>query len=121
MANGLWRLMVITHRYLGIAVGLLMVTWFFSGIVMMYVGFPQPAGSERLRGLPSIAWADCCRIDGAAVADGQAVGRAEIEMLLGAPVLRLPRVLVPVQTIDLMQGSDRRLDLDDAKAVAIAA
>jgi hypothetical protein len=43
-----------------------MLTWFASGIVMMYVGFPQPAGSERLRGLPAIAWADCCRVDSAA-------------------------------------------------------
>jgi hypothetical protein len=88
---------------------------------MMYVGFPQPAGSERLHGLPPIAWDDCCRIDVAGVPDGQPVGRAEIEMLLGAPVLRLPRVLVPVQTIDLTQGDDRHLDIDDAKVVAIAA
>jgi len=48
--NGLWRTLIITHRYLGVAVGLLMATWFFSGIVMVYVGFPQPAGSERLHG-----------------------------------------------------------------------
>jgi hypothetical protein len=121
IAKALWRTLIIAHRYLGVVLGLLMAIWFVSGIVMMYVGFPQPAGSERLRGLPLIAWADCCRIDDATVADGQPIGRAEIEMLLGAPVLRLPRVLVPVQTIDLTQGSDRRLDLDDAKAVAIAA
>ena len=42
-------------------------------------------------------------------------------MLLGAPVLRLPRVLIPVQTIDLTQANDRRLDIDDARVVAIAA
>src|ERR1700751_3577531 len=109
VATGLWRLMVITHRYLGIAVGLLMVMWFFSGIVMMYVGFPQPAGSERLRGLPVIAWADCCRLDSVSMPDSQPVNRAEIEMLSGYPVLRLPRVLVPVQTINLTQGSEIRL------------
>jgi uncharacterized iron-regulated membrane protein len=112
--------MVIIHRYLGIAVGLLMLVWFFSGIVMMYVGFPQPAGSERLRGLPAIAWADCCRVDAVSVPDSQPVSRAEIEMLLGHPVLRLPRVLVPVQTIDLTQGGDIRLDMDEARTIATA-
>jgi uncharacterized iron-regulated membrane protein len=113
--------MVITHRYLGIAVGLLMVTWFFSGIVMMYVGFPQPAGSERLRGLPMIAWANCCRVDAVGMPDTQPVSRAEIEMLLGSPVLRLPRVLVPVQTINLTDGGDIHLDMDEARTIATAA
>src|SRR6201993_2536296 len=118
IANGWWRTLIITHRYLGIAVGLLMLVWFFSGIVMMYVGFPQPAGSERLRGLPAIAWADCCRVDAISMPDSQPVSRAEIEMLLGYPVLRLPRVLVPVQTIDLTQGGDIRLDMDQARTIA---
>jgi uncharacterized iron-regulated membrane protein len=121
VANGLWRLMVVTHRYLGIAVGLLMVTWFFSGIVMMYIGFPQPAGSERLRGLPLIAWADCCRLDLVSMPDSQLVGRAEIEMLFGYPVLRLPRVLVPVQTVDLRHGGEIHLDMDQAMTIATAA
>src|ERR1700693_2594377 len=121
IANGWWRILVITHRYLGIAVGLLMLMWFASGIVMMYVGFPQPSGAERLRGLPPIAWQGCCRVGAGIVPDAQPVARAEIEMLLGAPVLRLPRVLVPVQTIDLALGREKRLDIDDAKAVALAA
>jgi hypothetical protein len=41
MASGLWRALVIAHRYLGIAVGVLMLMWFASGMVMMYVGFPD--------------------------------------------------------------------------------
>jgi hypothetical protein len=45
ITNALWRTLIVTHRYFGIAVGLLMATWFVSGIVMMYVGFPQSAGS----------------------------------------------------------------------------
>ena len=35
MGGILWRTAVILHRYLGIAIGLLMVMWFVSGIVMM--------------------------------------------------------------------------------------
>jgi hypothetical protein len=36
MASFLWRALVAVHRYLGIAVGLVMLVWFCSGIVMMY-------------------------------------------------------------------------------------
>jgi len=41
MAGILWRAMVILHRYLGIAIGLLMAMWFVSGIVMMYVPYSR--------------------------------------------------------------------------------
>jgi uncharacterized iron-regulated membrane protein len=56
MANGLWRALVILHRYLGIAIGLLMAVWFVSGIVMMYVGFPRLTEAERVRALAPIPW-----------------------------------------------------------------
>lgn len=49
MAGILWRAAVILHRYLGIAIGLLMVMWFVSGIVMMYVPFTRVADTDRLR------------------------------------------------------------------------
>lgn len=29
-----WRALIVTHRYCGIVIGLLMVEWFISGIVM---------------------------------------------------------------------------------------
>jgi hypothetical protein len=35
MTSILWRTLVIMHRYLRIAVGILMLIWFASGIVMM--------------------------------------------------------------------------------------
>ncbi len=37
----IWRVTVMIHRYLGIAVGALMLMWFGSGMVMMYVPYPQ--------------------------------------------------------------------------------
>ena len=60
MASSLWRVLVIAHRYLGIAVGALMLMWFASGVVMMYVGFPQGIGKERLGALAPIAWFQSC-------------------------------------------------------------
>ncbi len=105
MAGFLWRTLVILHRYLGIAVGLLMLMWFLSGIVMMYVGFAQPLGAERLLCLPVINWQACCHVADGALPDGQPMARAEIEMLRGVPVLRLPRPPVLDQTINLADGS----------------
>jgi hypothetical protein len=44
-----WRRpLVFTHRWLGIAFGLLFITWFASGIVMMYARMPALAPGERL-------------------------------------------------------------------------
>jgi hypothetical protein len=42
------RWLVYTHRWLGIAGGLLFVAWFVSGVVMMYARMPGLAGEERL-------------------------------------------------------------------------
>ena len=49
---GLWRTMIVTHRYLGITVRVLMLLWSVSGIVMMYVSF---------RGLPAESVCRDCR------------------------------------------------------------
>ncbi len=40
-----------THRWLGIGGCLLFVMWFVSGVVMMYVGYPNLTDAERLAGL----------------------------------------------------------------------
>jgi uncharacterized iron-regulated membrane protein len=122
MAGFLWRTSVILHRYLGIAVGLLMLIWFLSGIVMMYVGFPQPLGAERLLGLPMINWQGCCHVADGTLSEAQPMAQAEIEMLRGVPVLRLPRPPVPDQTVNLADGSRvSTLELGEAQEVALAA
>ena len=41
------RTLILTHRSVGIATCLLFVMWFGSGVVMMYVGFPQLTAVER--------------------------------------------------------------------------
>ncbi|WFU42143.1 PepSY domain-containing protein [Bradyrhizobium sp. CB82] len=50
------RWLYITHRWIGIATCLLFAMWFASGIVMMYVAFPQLTDRERWAALPEIAW-----------------------------------------------------------------
>jgi uncharacterized iron-regulated membrane protein len=117
MASGLWRALVIAHRYLGIAVGVLMLMWFASGIVMMYVAFPQGIGKERLGTLPLIAWRGCCRIE-VPLRDNDVFERAEVETLLGRPVLRLRRQLLPQEVIDLDSGAAKEIDFDLAQSIA---
>jgi hypothetical protein len=49
------RLVILSHRYLGIALSLLVVMWFASGIVMMYAGgMPRVAPQLRLERQPEL-------------------------------------------------------------------
>ncbi|MGF3027096.1 PepSY domain-containing protein [Methylobacterium aquaticum] len=50
------RWLYLGHRWLGIVTCLLFVVWFVSGVVMMYVGFPNLTEAERHRASPSLAW-----------------------------------------------------------------
>jgi hypothetical protein len=122
MKSFLWRILVIFHRYLGIAVGILMLIWFASGIVMMYVGFPRLAEQERTSALSPIPWQACCRIANGLIPDDQQFYRVQIENLLGAQVLRLRRPPRPDAMIDLAQGAGiRRFDIADTQAIALDA
>lgn len=121
MKGFVWRATVVTHRYLGMAVGLLMLMWFLSGMVMMYVGFPEPDQTERLHGLSPISWTSCCRIPDGIAPDSQRFLGAQVEDLLGTPVLRLARVLRPDQLIDLAAGAEKPIEMTDAEAIARAA
>ena len=111
---------MLTHRYLGVALGGLMLLWCLSGMVMLFVSYPSVSQDERLAHLPRIDWSHCCVIDGAATADAR-VRSAAIEQLAGAPVLRLRLAGAPSRIVDLsnghqVPGADRR----DALAIAEA-
>jgi hypothetical protein len=74
----------LVHRWLGIALALLMALWTLSGFVMMYVSYPATSAAERAAGLDPLDLSACC---------GQAdiprtLDSAVVEMVLGRPVLR---------------------------------
>ncbi len=49
------KCLILSHRYLGIAISLLVVVWFASGIVMIYAGgMPQLTPQLRLEQLPAL-------------------------------------------------------------------
>ena len=53
------RWLYVVHRWIGIGTCLLFAMWFMSGVVMMYVAFPQLTDTERLMASPPIAGARC--------------------------------------------------------------
>ncbi|CAA0101865.1 Uncharacterised protein [Halioglobus japonicus] len=48
------RGLYLAHRWLGIVLCLFIAMWFFSGVVMMYIGFPSLTLQERLEALPAL-------------------------------------------------------------------
>src|SRR5450631_2555981 len=109
------RWILLLHRYLGIAVGALMVMWCLSGVVMMYVSYPQLSENVRLKHLEPIAWHDCCKIPDTLRADAH-FSSIWIEMLAGRPVLFLREDSRP---IDLLTGAwIENLSADQAAEVA---
>jgi PepSY-associated TM region len=117
MANFLWRTLVITHRYLGIAAGLLMLMWFASGIIMIYVGLPTIQENERMRTLAPISWGACCRFGEPIIPDTEAIARAQIENLAGVPTIRLQRAGQRDSSLDLSRAVPMRIDADQAQAI----
>jgi hypothetical protein len=109
------RWILLVHRYLGIAVGGLMVMWCLSGIVMMYVSYPALGEDVRLKALQPIAWRDCCKIAATLRADLTPT-RIWIEMVGGRPVLFRD---VDSPPIDLLTGSlVEGISADQAAGVA---
>ncbi len=120
MDSHLTRWLILAHRYLGIAVGLLMVMWCLSGIVMMYVRYPSLSETRRLAALQPLDWRGCCTVGGTVDAR-LAVRRMQVEMLAGHPVLRIAQGDGPVRLIDLTDGKAvGRVSADQAWSVAAA-
>ena len=46
------RSLIFVHRWLGVALAVLFMLWFASGIVMMYWSFPEVSATDRLERLP---------------------------------------------------------------------
>ena len=104
-ARVLLRTAFLAHRYLGIGLGVLMLTWCLSGIVMMYVPYPALKQSVRLSALPPIDWNLCCSFPPGDFLSGDAAD-VQLEMLGPAPLLRIiPRERdKQVTLIDLRDG-----------------
>lgn len=61
MMSTLKRLLYQVHRWTGVAACVLMLLWFISGMVMLFVGYPKLTPWERLGALPQLRLAGCCQ------------------------------------------------------------
>ena len=91
------KMLVVTHRWLGIVLGPLFAMWFSTGIVMHFVPFPQLSESERLAGLPPL------KLDGTIHGPGDAV--VALGMTDALRVRLLQRADGPVYLVSGTSGS----------------
>jgi PepSY-associated TM region len=84
------RALIYTHRWMGILLGALFITWFVSGVVLMYAQMPRLTRADRLAGLPILDFhaASVTPLD-AAASVGYGVRTVRLGMLAGRPVYRL--------------------------------
>lgn len=57
---GAKRCCYLAHRWTGVAACALMLLWFISGVVMLFVGYPKLTPWERLGALPPLRAVSCC-------------------------------------------------------------
>lgn len=93
--------LIITHRYVGVVLGVLMTVWCLSGFVMMYQPYPATSAGERQAGLEPLDLSACCA--SLPITDDTPLGIARIEMLGGQPVLRMTGADGP-ETFQLATG-----------------
>jgi uncharacterized iron-regulated membrane protein len=86
LAHSLKRWLYLTHRWIGIATCLLFAMWFVSGLVMLYVPFPELKPREWLAGQRPIAWSEVRAAPEAAMGGG--IRSLALEMQGDAPVWR---------------------------------
>jgi uncharacterized iron-regulated membrane protein len=118
-AAALLRVVLWLHRYLAVAVGLLMTLWCLSGFVMMVQSYPSLTDAERRAGLAPLDSTACCA--GAAelpfADDALAPAQWRVERLLGRAVLRVGSATAG--TFDLATGERiGELSLEDVRLVA---
>src|SRR6186997_284530 len=114
------RAVILSHRYLGIVLSLVVIMWFATGITMIYWG-GMPRVSPELR-LERMQPVDFSRVrltpaQAAERADLDAIGRATLATLLDRPVYRFgsrDATLVYADTGELFD----ELSVDQAQAVA---
>jgi len=104
------------HRYLGIALGLIISLWCLSGFVMMYVQFPDLTNEDQLQGLNDLDLSSCCVLPNDF--SDIPIDRFRVEMMAERPVLRLSSGLYQY-IIDITNG-EYLTNIDEETGYAVA-
>lgn len=115
------RYLYLAHRWLGIGLGLFVLLWIVSGVVMLFVGYPKLTPEEHLSRLQPLS-ADCCIAPGAALA-ASADPRTPLSLHLtgagGSPRYLLDYGDGPLLAVDARRG--KRIEhIGAAEALASA-
>lgn len=121
------KYLIYSHRYLGIAVSLLVVMWFASGIVMMYSGgMPRLSPEMRLDRMEEIDLAqvrltpveaaEAVTSESGGSGKGPGAGRGSLQMVLGRPAYRIAGTNVFADTGEVLS----EVNLDQARAITAA-
>ena len=107
MLKLLRKSLILTHRYMGIALSLLAVMWFATGIVMMYAGgMPRLTPQTRIERLPPLDLS-VVRLTAADAAERAGLrnppARALLLSVMNRPAYRLGRQTVFADTGDLFE------------------
>jgi hypothetical protein len=84
----MFKILVLIHRYLGIAIGLMLIIWCLSGIIMLYVQYPVSDENQRVFSLAELSLDNCCVLPNDE-SDDQTVDYFRIEMQGGVPIVRM--------------------------------
>ncbi|WP_428102656.1 PepSY domain-containing protein [Candidatus Rariloculus sp.] len=113
------RWLIALHRWMGIGLGWLLVAWCISGVVMMYVPYPEVSFEEYVESLPNLEFGACCGEFPTDYDPGYTVSGFAIEMLADQPVLRVIDSFGGRNAIDLGDGEPvRAVPADAARAIA---
>ena len=116
------RLVILAHRYLGIAISLLVVMWFATGVTMMYAGgMPRLSAEMRLERMPDVDLSRV-RLTPAEAAEragldplDESLGRVRLSTLMERPAYRVGTTTVFADTGDVLE------DVSPAQGRAIVA
>ena len=100
----LWRYTILTHRYVGIAISLIIFLWCVSGIIMMYVQYPAFDHDERIAGASELSVGEIARWQVEALSADFPVGDFSVEAATRGPILRIDFGDRDHQAFDLSTG-----------------
>ena len=117
--RGIWHLILLLHRYFGIALSLMVLVWCLSGFVMMYVQYPAMSRTEQLAALNDVTLDGCCENRPAAIDLPLLVDGFVVETMGGRTVVRMSLTSGERVAIDAVSGA-RIDDISDAAALEVA-
>lgn len=115
----LFRTLIVTHRYIGIAIGWLMLLWCLSGIVMMYVRYPELQQDDARAALGTLDMTRCCVVPEDLFAADERIAAVKVAMLSGHLVLRVEPDFGPGALLNLQSGQSLAM-ISAADALQVA-